>query len=191
MRKKELIKDSLGENYDRLKLHRYLVLLLHLDTAMTNVMSSLTDELKIRGLFRFDIKKQIRIIQERLKTNPKNQWETIPEENVDNFCHDTEMFEDMCLRFTGLINGYSIVAAPVFGCGDRIWTRDDRSQPILCQVEAIKIDMEVTAEKGLKDTSYYVLRRLTTKTMKPTKDIFHRSEEQVYKSLKFLQDDKK
>lgn len=192
MRTKQRLKEAISEEeYDKVRLNRLIMLMLHLDTTMSDVMYWLAEEFKIRGIYRYEIKKYMKIIHEKLKSNPKNDWTEIDEERTDVFCRDAEMFEDMCRRFVGLDNATQVIMAPKFGVGDKVWIMDDKNKPILCLVESIKLDMEIVEGRKLEDDSYYILRRLTTKTMKPTKDIIHRSEEQVYKSLKQLQDDKK
>lgn len=189
---KEIVKKAMSQKeYDEVKLNRYLVLLLLMDSAMSDVMYDLSNAFKIKGLYRMEIKQNVKAIYKKLESNPKNTWVNIDKERMLAFDKDADHFLDMCYRFVQLDTRPQVTVLPDYGVGERVWTYDDDSKPILCEVDAYNVNLRLWETDGKKqgnDDSYYELKVLD-KNMKPTGRVIERDEEDIYKHLKDMQNE--
>lgn len=178
------IKEILPAQDNYTKINRYLLALLHLDSAMNNMLTLMCEEFKLQGIYRMGIKNECQKIRKMLKTNPKNNWNTLSQEAIDDFCDDADKFEEMLQRFFGIEQGFNMVFQPAFSIGQKVWTTDNEGQARLAVVKELKIDINKNSD-GLIDNSYYILEELNNSTNKPlNRPFLHRGEKEIYKTRK-------
>lgn len=178
------IKEILPTQDNYTKINRYLLALLHLDSAMNNMLTLMCEEFKLQGIYRMGIKNECQKIRKMLKTNPKNNWNTLSQEAIDDFCDDADRFEEMLQRFFGIEQGFNMVFQPAFSIGQKVWTIDDENEARLCIVKKMHIDI-IKGDNDTKDNSVYVLEQLNNNTNKPlNRPFIERGEDKIYKNKK-------
>lgn len=169
-------------NYERI--NRFLLALLHLDTAMGDFLTMMSDEFKLQGIYRMSIKNKCKEIRKIIKSNPKNDWNTLSQDAIDDFCDDADNFQSMLLKFFGLEQGFNMVFQPLFYIGQKVWTTDNEGQARLAIIKELKIDISKSSD-ATTDNSYYILEELNNSTNKPlNRPFLHRGEKEIFKTRK-------
>lgn len=164
----------------------YMSMLLQLDDLMRNITIEFEEKLNIGGLYKFDIKKNIKSIYDKLKANPKCKWESLSNDMINAFGEDGEVIEDIFKRLFGLKKGKTVCFVPQFRVGDKVWTMNN-DKPTLCKVLSVEIQVSYLEDKEV-DNSYYQLEILDKKN-KPTGVYIQKGERDIYKHEKELYED--
>ena len=166
----------------------YMGMLLQLDGLFLNITKEFEEKLGKAGLYRFDIKKNIKEIYTKLKNNPKCDWDNFSLDTLYSFGNDGEVIENFFKRLYGLKKGKTLCFVPDHAVGDMVWVIHEE-QPTLCKVNTIEIIVSCR-EIGEIDNSYYSLEILDKKN-KPTGKFIQKGESEVYKSKKLLYENTK
>lgn len=177
-------------NMEQEEFCRYISLLLQLDGLTINVLREFEQKLEDSGLYKQKIKKSLNDIKKELKNNFKCEWMNFSTEQHIAFGDDGEVLERMVYRLFGLEKGTNISFAPDFYVGERVWTRDDNNNPILCEVESVEIMFSI-GKDSREDSSYYTLQRISNDSLKPIGVSFKKGESKIFKSKKLLYEDTK
>lgn len=175
------------KDYERL--NRYLLGLLHLDSAINNLLSMMIEEFKTQGVYRMSIKNKCKEIRRMLRTNPKNDWNTISDDAIDDFCEDADRFEDMIFKFLGLEKGINLLIRPLYSRGQIVWILENK-EPRQALVLEVNIIFHHT-DKGVQDDSYYLVQPLSNTTGKPLeREPIRADEKDIYKTKKSAYENK-
>lgn len=161
----------------------YMGMLLQLDGLLFNITKEFEEKLNTKGLYRFDIKKNITEIYKKLKNNPKCNWDNFSNDTIISFGDDGAVIEDIFKRLFGLRKGKTLCFVPQFGVDDKVWV-EHNGKATLCRVLTIEIRVTYFIDTEL-DNSYYELEVLDGNN-KPSGEYIQKGESEIYKHKKDL-----
>lgn len=161
----------------------YMGMLLQLDGLLFNITKEFEEKLNTKGLYKFDIKKNIKEIYNKLKNNPKCNWGNFSNDTIVSFGDDGDVIEDIFKRLFGLRKGKTLCFVPQFGVDENVWVEHE-GKATLCRVISIEIRVSYLPNEE-KDNSYYELEVLYD-NCKPSGKFIQKGETEIYKHKKHL-----
>ena len=111
------------------RVEKLLLLMLHLTELFKNAQNELEAELRLRGLFKMDVKSHLNAVRRAMKgVSSQMNWSKFDSSQMDMITEDAERFELMVRQFCGLEPGDTFLFAPQFPIGSVVWDADSQKQ---------------------------------------------------------------
>lgn len=165
-----------GKEITDREVSRYMSLILQLRDLLMNTIMEFEEELKVAGLCKFEIAKNLNIIYNKVKNLPICDFREFKRDEIIAFGADGEFLENFIKKMWGFQKKKRYITTEIgHNMGDKVWTIYD-NEPVQCEVKQVVIYTIIpdTGYKDIEDKSYYLLKVLD-------KDIvLQRGEENIY-----------